>query len=173
MLSMLETVFQPVVNLGCVWQDDCKAARLLAEHGELKEAVTRLMSSMQRAAKADQTTSPTLADKDTLSLLQSYCSSLASPWATQQVIAAPTTHGFILLMRPCMAFISPCHLHAMDCHMSALTAGVTPKHTCGLWEKPQLREPQQVTHHMLLDYRLQSWWVAAEGKILEWRWLHG
>lgn len=60
-------------------QDHCKAARLLAEHQNITSAVTRLM----------QTLSPSQADQPTLHLLLDYCNRLDTPWAFQQVPAAP------------------------------------------------------------------------------------
>lgn len=76
-------------DLGCVWQDDSKAARLLAEHGQVTAAVRRLMQPLNQAAKAGQPVNPTWADKETLSLLYTYCTSLDSDWALQQVPTAP------------------------------------------------------------------------------------
>lgn len=64
-----------------MWQDNSKAARLLAEHGHVTAAVRRLMQPVNQAAKAGQAVNPAWADKETLSLLYTYCTSLNSDWA--------------------------------------------------------------------------------------------
>ena len=89
-------------DLDCVCQDNCKAARLLAEHGQVTAAVRRLMQPLNQAAKAGQSVNPTWADKETLSLLYTYCTSLNSDWALQQVPAAPHLSCRLVLQLPCL-----------------------------------------------------------------------
>ena len=67
-------------------QDNSKAARLLAEHGHVTGAVKRLMRPLHKAAQQGHTLSPNWADKDTLKQLYTYCTSLNSQWALQQVL---------------------------------------------------------------------------------------
>ena len=81
----LEYVWALASGLDYVWQDNSKAARLLAEHGLVTAAITRLMQPLNQAAEASQPVNPTWADQETLSLLYTYCTSLNSDWALQQV----------------------------------------------------------------------------------------
>ena len=74
------------LSLGCMSQDNSKAAKLLAEHGQVTAAINRLMRPLHQAAKLGQPASRTWADKDTLSQLYTLCTSLGSPWALQQVM---------------------------------------------------------------------------------------
>lgn len=74
-------------ELADLTQDNSKAARLLAEHGQVTAAIKRLMRPLHQAAQLCQPTSPTWADKDTLSQLYTLCTSLASPWALHQIAA--------------------------------------------------------------------------------------
>lgn len=69
----------------CHAQDSCKAARLLAEHGLVSAAVERLMRPLHQAAAQGQAPNPTWADTTTLTLLYTFCGSLNTPWALQQV----------------------------------------------------------------------------------------
>lgn len=66
-------------------QNNNEAARLLAEHGEVTAAVTRLMQPVAQAAKQGQQPSSNRADKDALLQLYTYCTNLNSEWALQQV----------------------------------------------------------------------------------------
>ena len=54
----------------------------------MKAAVTRLMLPLTQAAETGRPVDPTWANKETLSLLYTYCTSLNSSWAMQQVTAA-------------------------------------------------------------------------------------
>ncbi len=66
-------------------QNNNEAARLLAEHGEVTAAVTRLMRPVAQAAKQGQQPSSIWADKDALLQLYTHCTNLNSEWALQQV----------------------------------------------------------------------------------------
>ena len=66
-------------------QDNSKAAKMLAEHGDTPAAVARLMRPVEQAAKQGQRPSASWADKATLDQLYTYCTSLGSQWALQQV----------------------------------------------------------------------------------------
>lgn len=92
----------PALDLKCLWQDNSKAARLLAEHGHVTAAVKRLMQPLHQAAKAGRPVNPTWADKETLSLLYTYCTSLNSEWALQQVPSGPEQSCRLVLLLPCL-----------------------------------------------------------------------
>ena len=72
-------------GLSCTLQDNSRAARMLAEHGKVTAAITHLMRSLHRAAALGQPVNPGWADKATLAQLYTYCVSLDSQWALQQV----------------------------------------------------------------------------------------
>ena len=57
----------------------------------MKAAINRLMRPLHRAASPGRPVDPTWADKDTLSLLFTYCTSLSSHWALQQVSGLAVT----------------------------------------------------------------------------------
>lgn len=81
---------QLALSFVCVQQDDSKAARLLAEHRDLKTAIIRLMRPLYKARDAAQkSVSVTWANKETLSLLHTYCISLQTLWAAHQVPTVP------------------------------------------------------------------------------------
>ncbi|DBB04235.1 TPA: hypothetical protein ACH3X1_013259 [Trebouxia sp. C0004] len=73
-------------------QNNNEAARLLAEHGEVTAAVTRLMRPVAQAAKQGQPSS-NWADKDALLQLYTYCTSLNSEWALQQIATVVDVQG--------------------------------------------------------------------------------
>lgn len=107
----------PAFDLSCYWQDNSKAARLLAEHGHVTAAVKRLMQPLHQAAKAGRPVNPTWADKETLSLLYTYCTSLNSEWALQQVTALQQSCRLVLVL-PC--FHGVCRRPSWACHLPCL-----------------------------------------------------
>ncbi len=66
-------------------QDNSKAAKMLADHGQMAAAVARLMRPIDEAIQQGQKPSPTWADKTTLDQLLAYSTSLDSQWAWGQV----------------------------------------------------------------------------------------
>lgn len=107
-------------DLNHAWQDNSKAARLLAEHGQVTAAVRRLMQPLNQAAKAGQPVNPTWADKETLSLLYTYRTSLNSDWALQQVTTAPQQSCRLVLQLPCLHGVYHCCFASLFALPSAL-----------------------------------------------------
>lgn len=69
-------------------QHDGEAARLLAEHGQVTAAVTRLMRPVEGAVRQAPQPGSAWADQDTLLQLYTYCLNLNSHWGLQQVSLA-------------------------------------------------------------------------------------
>ncbi|KAL3154816.1 hypothetical protein ABBQ38_011357 [Trebouxia sp. C0009 RCD-2024] len=70
----------------CPLRTTARQPKLLAEQGNPKAAISRLMLPLHMATKAEQkNVSVTWADKGPLSLLHTYCTSLYTSWAFQQM----------------------------------------------------------------------------------------
>ena len=95
-------------------QNNNEAARLLAEHGEVTAAVTRLMRPVAQAAKQGQQPSSNWADKDALLQLYTYCTNLNSEWALQQVRLSLPAQIFLVV------FFAATASHCCAKHASAL-----------------------------------------------------
>jgi len=87
---------------------------MLAEHGEVTAAVTRLMRPAAQAAQQGQQPSPNWADKDALLQLYTYCTNLNSEWGLQQVRLLLPAHIFLVVLFAAAAS------HCCSAHASAM-----------------------------------------------------